>query len=73
VRLKKNTARNGLLQEKRKKKRESKKSAFPDLGFLADANMLKRMLQLHTECTVPTASTTQLVHHQISAHNTTSY
>lgn len=53
--------------------KKSKKSAFPDLGFLADANMLKRTLQPHIERTIPTASMTQLMRHQISAQSSTLY
>lgn len=63
----KHIARNGLSR----RKIEGKKSAFPDSSFLADANMLKHMLQLPKKCTVPTASKTQLVHHQISAQSIT--
>lgn len=40
------------------KKKKSEKIVFPDLGSLADANMLKHMLQPHTESTIPTASMT---------------
>lgn len=56
-----------------RKKKKGKKSGFPDLGFLADANRLKCMLQPHRECTIPTANMRQLVRHPISAWSITFY